>query len=158
VRAWNQFFCHATTLHQVLGIYGFKREMKRQSLNVNTEKRTILKAWYCRLQTGQESGKTRKTTREFYYRQLDNTTMLLGLSPLLSPVMDPLGRVTASAVSRRCVTAGVRGQYQANSCEYCCGQSDCLTGPYPNMSAFSFQYRSKIAPTLIHSSVTEVVH
>jgi len=102
--------------------------------------------WCCRLQTGQGSGKARKTTREFHDRQLDNTTMLLGLSPILSPVMDRLGRVTASAVSRRCVTAGVRGQYQASSCGYCCAQSDSLTGPYPNMSAFSFQYRSKIAP------------
>jgi hypothetical protein len=90
----------------------------------------------------------RKTTREFHDRQLDNTTLLLGLSPLLRSVMNRLVRVTASAVSCRPVTAEARGQYQANSCGCCCEQSYPVTGPYPNTSPFSLQYRSTIAPHL----------
>ena len=113
------------------------------------------KVWCCRLQTGQESGEARKTTREFHDRHLDNTTMFLCLSPNLRPVMNRLGRVAANAVSRRHVTAEVRGQYQANSCEYCCGESGPVTGPYPNTSAFSFQYRSTVVPhSFIHLSPT----
>ena len=100
-----------------------------------------LKVWCCRLQRGQESGETRETTREFQVCQLDNTTILLCLSPLLRPVMDRVGRVAANAVSH----CGGQGQYQAKSCGYSGGQSDSVTGPYPNTSAFSFQYRSTTA-------------
>ena len=108
--------------------------------------------WCYRLQTGQESGETRETTREFHDRRLDNTTILLGLSPNLRPVMNRLVRVIANAISRRPVTAEARGQYQANSCGFFCGESGPVTGPYPNTSAFSFQYGSTIAPhSFIHT-------